>query len=32
DTESLILEPARQEGFDYAAFEQAWAAFEAART
>ena len=32
DTENLILEPARQEGFDYAAFEQAWAAFEAART
>lgn len=32
DTERLILEPARREGFDFAAFEAAWAAFEAART
>lgn len=31
-TESLILEPALLKGFDHAAFEQAWAAFEAART
>ena len=31
-TEKLILEPARAPGFDYAAFEQAWAAFEKART
>ncbi|MFY0660353.1 MAG: RraA family protein [Shimia sp.] len=32
DTEQLILEPARQTGFDFAAFETAWAAFEASRT
>ncbi|MCV6823501.1 MULTISPECIES: RraA family protein [Halocynthiibacter] len=32
DTESLILEPARKEGFDFEAFEAAWAEFEAART
>ncbi|MEM1361289.1 MAG: RraA family protein [Pseudomonadota bacterium] len=32
ETEKIILEPARQEGFDFDAFEQAWAAFEAART
>jgi len=32
DTESLILEPARQDGFDFDAFEAAWSAFEAART
>ncbi|RYG92278.1 RraA family protein [Loktanella sp. IMCC34160] len=32
DTERLILEPARAEGFDFTAFEAAWAAFEAART
>ncbi|MFW8635596.1 RraA family protein [Cribrihabitans pelagius] len=32
DTERLILEPARQPGFDFDAFEKAWQAFEAART
>ena len=32
DTEKLILEPARQSGFDFEAFEKAWAAFEASRT
>lgn len=32
DTERLILEPARQEGFDFEAFEAAWAKFEAWRT
>ncbi|MCT8159499.1 RraA family protein [Pseudoruegeria sp. SHC-113] len=32
DTEALILGPAREPGFDFAAFEKAWAAFEAART
>ncbi|MBD9627052.1 RraA family protein [Ensifer sp. ENS06] len=31
-TERLILEPARQDGFDLAKFEEAWALFEAART
>lgn len=31
-TERLILDPARAPGFDFAAFETAWAAFEAART
>lgn len=31
-TERLILDPARAEGFDFEAFEQAWARFEAART
>jgi regulator of RNase E activity RraA len=31
-TERLILDPARAEGFDFAAFETAWAAFEKART
>ena len=31
-TERLVLEPARQPGFDIAALEQAWAAFERART
>ena len=31
-TEHLILGPARKEGFDFTAFESAWAAFEAART
>ena len=31
-TERLILEPARASGFDFARFEAAWAAFEAART
>jgi len=32
DTEKLVLEPARQDGFDFEAFEKSWAAFEAART
>ena len=32
DTERLVLEPARAPGFDFEAFEQAWARFEAART
>jgi hypothetical protein len=32
DTEKLVLEPARAKGFDFATFEAAWAAFEAART
>jgi len=32
ETERLILEPAKQDGFDFEAFEQAWAVFEAART
>ncbi|MFO1105282.1 MAG: RraA family protein [Amaricoccus sp.] len=32
DTERLILEPARRPGFDFAAFEAAWTAFENART
>ncbi|MDG1531557.1 MAG: RraA family protein [Paracoccaceae bacterium] len=32
DTENLVLDPARQEGFDFEAFEAAWAAFEKART
>jgi len=31
-TEKLILDPARHSGFDFAAFEQAWAEFEKART
>lgn len=31
ETERLVLDPARREGFDFAAFEAAWAAFEAAR-
>lgn len=31
-TERLILDPARAPGFDLAAFEAAWAAFEKART
>ena len=31
-TERLILEPARRDGFDFAAFEAAWTAFENART
>lgn len=31
-TERLILDPARAEGFDFAAFEAAWTAFERART
>lgn len=32
DTEKLILEPARREGFDIQAFQEAWEAFERART
>ncbi len=32
ETEKLILEPARQDDFDFDAFQKAWAAFEAART
>lgn len=32
ETEKLVLGPARAAGFDFAAFEAAWAAFEAART
>ncbi|MEX0969969.1 MAG: RraA family protein [Paracoccaceae bacterium] len=31
-TEKLILDPARMPGFDFAAFEAAWAVFEKART
>ena len=31
-TEKLVLGPARAPGFDFAAFEAAWTAFEAART
>jgi regulator of RNase E activity RraA len=32
ETERLVLDPARAEGFDFAAFEAAWSAFEKART
>lgn len=32
ETEQLVLGPARKEGFDFAAFEAAWSAFEKART
>lgn len=32
DTEMLVLGPARAQGFDFEAFENAWAAFEAVRT
>ena len=32
ESERLILEPARRPGFDVAALEEAWAAFERART
>ena len=32
ETEKVVLEPARKEGFDFEAFEVAWAAFEASRT
>lgn len=32
ETEKLVLEPARREGFDFEAFAEAWAAFEQART
>jgi regulator of RNase E activity RraA len=31
-TEALVLDPARRPGFDFQAFETAWAAFEKART
>jgi len=31
-TERLVLDPARKPGFDFAAFEAAWTAFEKART
>lgn len=31
-TEQLVLAPAREPGFDFAKFEEAWAAFEKART
>ena len=30
--ERIIIEPTKQDGFDFAAFEAAWAAFERART
>ena len=32
DTEKLVLDPARADGFDFDAFEKAWADFEASRT
>lgn len=32
ETEKLVLTPARQEGFDFDAFQAAWADFEAKRT
>lgn len=32
ETEKLVLDPARAAGFDFDAFEKAWAAFEASRT
>lgn len=32
DTEKLVLDPAREDGFDFDAFEQAWTNFEASRT
>ena len=32
ETEALVLVPARSPGFDFAAFEAAWTAFERART
>ncbi len=32
ETERLVLEPAREPGFDFERFAAAWAAFEAART
>lgn len=32
ETEKLILGPAREPGFDFPAFEKAWAAFEKSRT
>lgn len=30
-SEAIILDPARQDGFDFEKFERAWAAFEKAR-
>lgn len=32
ETEQLVLGPAQEDGFDFAAFEKAWSAFEKART
>ncbi|WP_432448448.1 RraA family protein [Aliiroseovarius marinus] len=32
DTEKLVLDPARADGFDFDMFEKAWAAFETSRT
>lgn len=32
ETEKVVLDPAREDGFDFEAFEAAWAAFEASRT
>lgn len=32
EMEKLVLDPAREPGFDFAAFEKAWSAFEKART
>lgn len=32
ETERLVLDPARKQGFDFAAFEAAWSTFEKART
>jgi regulator of RNase E activity RraA len=32
DTEKLVLDPARRDGFDFHVFEAAWMAFEKART
>ncbi len=32
DTETLVLDPARESGFNFEKFEAAWAAFEKART
>lgn len=32
ETEKVVLEPARAQGFDFDAFEVAWSAFEASRT
>ena len=32
ETEKLVLDPARKDGFDFEAFEAAWSEFEAART
>lgn len=32
ETEKIVLKPAREDGFDFAAFEKAWEAFEKART